>query len=43
MVGWHHQLTGHGFGWTSGVGWTERPGVLPSTGRKEWDTTEQLN
>ena len=20
MVGWHHQLDGHGFGWTSGVG-----------------------
>ena len=20
MVGWHHQLNGHGFGWTSGVG-----------------------
>ena len=18
MVGWHHQLTGHGFGWTPG-------------------------
>ena len=21
MVGWHHQLTEHGFGWTSGVGY----------------------
>ena len=20
MVGWHHQVTGHGFGWTLGVG-----------------------
>ena len=20
MVGWHHQLDGHGFGWTLGVG-----------------------
>ena len=20
MVGWHHQLNGPGFGWTSGVG-----------------------
>ena len=20
MAGWHHQLNGHGFGWTSGVG-----------------------
>ena len=19
MVGWHHQLDGHGFGWTPGV------------------------
>ena len=20
IVGWHHRLNGHGFGWTSGVG-----------------------
>ena len=20
IVGWHHQLNGHGFGWTLGVG-----------------------
>ena len=20
MVGWHHQLNGHGFGWAPGVG-----------------------
>ena len=20
MVGWHHQLDGHGFGWTLGLG-----------------------
>ena len=20
MVGWHHRLSGHGFGWTPGVG-----------------------
>ena len=20
MVGWHHQLDGHGFGWTAGDG-----------------------
>ena len=20
MVGWHHRLSGHGFGWTLGVG-----------------------
>ena len=25
MVGWHHQLNGHGFGWTPGTG---RPGML---------------
>ena len=29
MVGWHHWLNGHGFGWTPGVWWwTGRPGVL---------------
>ena len=28
MAGWHHQHNGHGFGWTLGVGWTGRPGVL---------------
>ena len=22
MAGWHHQLDGHGFGWTPGVGGT---------------------
>ena len=26
MVGWHHQLDGHGFGWTPGVG--DRQGGL---------------
>ena len=44
MVGWHHQLNGHGFGWTPGVG--DRQGGLTycsSWGRKELDTTEQLN
>ena len=20
MIGWHHRLTGHGFGWSPGVG-----------------------
>ena len=20
MIGWHHRLNGHGFGWTPGVG-----------------------
>ena len=44
MVGWHHQLNGHGFGWTPGVG--DGQGGLVccgSWGRKESDTTEQLN
>jgi len=44
MVGWHHQLDGHGFGWTPGVG--DGQGGLAccsSWGRKESDTTEWLN
>ena len=44
MFGWHHQLDGHGFGWTPGVG--DGQGGLAccgSWGRKELDTTEQLN
>ena len=29
MLGWHHRLNGHGFGWTPGVSdGTVRPGVL---------------
>ena len=28
MVGWHHWLNGHEFGWTPGVGDGWRPGVL---------------
>ena len=39
MVGWHHRLSGHGFGWTPGVG--EGQGGLEccgSWGRKESDT-----
>ena len=32
MVGWHHRLDGHGFGWTPGVGDGQRgilnPGML---------------
>ena len=43
MVRWHHQLNGHGFGWTLGVG--DGQGGLAccgSWGRKE-HTTEQLN
>ena len=44
MVGWHHQLDGHGFGWTPGVG--DGQGGLAccgSWGQKESDTTERLN
>ena len=44
MVGWHHLLDGHGFGWTPGVG--DGQGGLVSCSswrRKESDTTEQLN
>ena len=40
----HHQLNGHGFGWTSGVG--DGQGGLAccgSWGRKVSDTTERLN
>ena len=45
MVGWHHQLDGHGFEWTLGVGswwWTGRNGVLQFIGlqrvRHDWVT-----
>ena len=41
MVGWHHQLDGHGFVWTPGVG--DGQGGLAccsSWGRKKSDTTE---
>ena len=44
MVGWHHQLNGHGFRWTLGVG--DGQGGLAccsSWGRKESDMTEWLN
>ena len=44
MVGWHHRLNGHGFGWTPGVG--DGQGGLVccgSRGHKESDMTEQLN
>ena len=44
MVGWHHRLNGQGFGWIPGVG--DGQGGLAccsSWGRKESDTTEQLN
>ena len=44
MVGWHHQLNGHGFGWTLGAG--DGQGGLAccgSWGHKESGTTERLN
>ena len=44
MAGWHHQLDGHEFGWTPGVG--DGQGGLAcydSQDRKESDTTEWLN
>ena len=44
MVGWHHQLNGHGFGWASGVGDGQGGLVCCSSCRcKELDTTERLN
>ena len=44
MVGWHHWLDGHEFEWTPGVG-DGQGGLVccDSWGRKESDTTEQLN
>ena len=44
MVGWHHQLNGHGFGWTPGVG--DGQGGLACCslwGHEESDMTEWLN
>ena len=44
MVGWHHRLNGHGFGWTLGV--SDGQGGLAccgSWGHKELDTNERLN
>ena len=43
MVRWHHQLNGHGFGYTPGV--CDGQGGLAtegSWGHKESDMTEQL-
>ena len=43
-VGWHHQLNGHGFGWTPGVGDGQGGLVCCSSwGRIESDMTERLN
>ena len=44
MVGWHHQLNGHEFEYTLGVG--NGQGCLAccnSWGRQESDTTKRLN
>jgi len=44
MVGWHHQLNGHGLVWALGVG--DGQGGLACCGswdHKELDTAEQLN
>ena len=44
MVGWHHHLDGHGFGWTLGIG--DGQGGLACCGSwdcKESDMTERLN
>ena len=44
VVGWHHRLSGHGFGWTPGVGdGQEGPSCCGSWGCKELDMTERLN
>ena len=44
MVGWHHQLNGHGFVWTLGVGDGQGGLVCCSSwGHKESDMTERLN
>ena len=44
MVGWHHWLNGHGFGWTPGA--SDGRGNLACCGSwscRELDMTEQLN
>ena len=44
MVGWHHLLDGHGFGWTPEVGGGQGSlACCGSRGHKEWNMTEQLN
>ena len=44
MAGWHHWLDGREFEWTPGVGDGQRGlACCDSWGRKESDTTEQLN
>ena len=42
MVGWHHRLNGHGFGWTLGIGYGQGSlACFSPSGHKELDTTEQ--
>ena len=44
IVGRHHHLDGHGFGWTGGVGDGQEGLVCcGSWGRKESDVTKRLN
>ena len=44
MVGWHHRLNGHEFGWSPGVGdGLGGLGCCSSWGCKESDMTERLN
>ena len=45
MVGWHHRLDGHGFGWTLGVGdvSTGRPGVLRFMGSQRVGPLRKLS
>ena len=44
MFRWHHQQKGHEFAWTPGVGYGQGGlACCDSWGRKELDTTEQLN
>ena len=44
MVGWHHRLNGHGFGWTPAVGDGQGGLVCCSSwGHKELDMTERLS
>ena len=44
MVGWHHQLNGHELEQAPGAGDGQGSlGCSSSWGRKELDTTEQLN